>query len=106
MRKSQQSLLRISSILFSTNFVHNNVEKKYYTEEDVSNHNTPNDAWVSYKNKVYDINYCSNPIYKTIVLIILVGILIYFIWFVSRKQYTDELKISELVSTPFIKQNN
>lgn len=57
------------------------------------------------KNKVYDINYCSNPIYKTIVLIILVGILIYFIWFVSRKQYTDELNVSELVSTPFTKPN-
>jgi hypothetical protein len=55
--------------------------------------------------KLDDVNYCSNPIYKTIVLIILVGILIYFIWFVSRKQYTDELNVSELVSTPFTKPN-
>ena len=55
MRKSRQSLLRISSILFSTNYAYNTAEKQYYTEEDVSNHKTPNDAWVSYKNKVYDI---------------------------------------------------
>jgi len=57
------------------------------------------------ENKLDDINYCSNPLYKTIVFIILVGILIYFIWFVSRKQYTYELNVSELVSTPFTKLN-
>lgn len=54
-------------------------------------------------NKINEINYCSNPMYKTTVFLILLGILIYFIWFVSRKQYTDDIDISEIVSTPFAK---
>lgn len=55
------------------------------------------------ENKLDDVNFCSNPIYKTIVFIILVVILIYFIWFVSRKQYSDGIDITEMVSTPFAK---
>ena len=35
------------------------------------------------------INFCSNTIYKTIVTLILCGILIYFIWYLTRKQYKD-----------------
>ena len=30
-------------------------QNKIYTEEEVSRHNSPNDAWVTYKNKVYDV---------------------------------------------------
>ena len=35
------------------------------------------------------INFCSNTIYKTVITIILCGILIYFIWYLTRKQYKD-----------------
>lgn len=55
------------------------------------------------ENKLDDVNFCSNPVYKTIVFIILVLILIYFIWFITRKQYSDDIDIRELVSTPFAK---
>lgn len=55
------------------------------------------------QNKLKDINYCSNPVYKSIVFLILLGILIYFIWFVIRKQYNDDIDVSDLVSTPFKK---
>lgn len=57
------------------------------------------------ENKLDNVNYCSNPLYKSVVLIILICILIYFIWFVTRKKYSDDLNISDLVSTPFDKPN-
>lgn len=57
------------------------------------------------ENRVNNTEYCSNPIYKTIVFIVLVSILIYFIWFVSRKQYGDPIEPSDLVSTPFHKNS-
>lgn len=53
------------------------------------------------ENKLDNINYCSNPVYKITVFIILLGILIYFIWFVTRKQYDDTTNAADLVSTPF-----
>jgi len=54
------------------------------------------------ENKIENIKYCSNPIYKSIVFIILVGILIYFIWFISRKKYfEDKDYFDEITSTPF-----
>lgn len=56
-------------------------------------------------NKLDNKNLCSNPVYKTVVFIILVSILFYFIWFVSRKQYSDGIDITEIVSTPFAKSN-
>lgn len=49
--------------------------------------------------KIENIDFCSNPVYKTIVFLIILGILIYFIWFVSRKNYLDDNDIE--VSTPF-----
>ena len=55
------------------------------------------------ENKMDDVNFCSDPVYKTIVFIVLVLILIYFIWFITRKQYSDDIDIRELVSTPFAK---
>jgi hypothetical protein len=39
--------------------------------------------------QIDNIDYCSNSYYKMIITIILIGILIYFIWFVSRKKYFD-----------------
>jgi hypothetical protein len=50
---------------------------------------------------VPNINFCSNPVYKTIVTLILVGIIIYFIWFVTRKKYWDDESLFETSSTPF-----
>lgn len=52
------------------------------------------------KNKINDIEFCSNPVYKPIVYLILFGIIIYFIWFILRKKYSyngDET----IISTPF-----
>ena len=40
--------------------------------------------------KIENIDYCTNPVYKTIVFLILLGIIIYFIWFVSRKRYFED----------------
>lgn len=52
--------------------------------------------------KIENIDYCSNPIYKIVVFLILVGILIYFIWFVSRKRYFEDNEYNMIsVSTPF-----
>lgn len=83
----------------------NNIEE---IEEDEKN--TKNKQYENFKslkkqieNKLDNIEYCSNPVYKTTILIILVGILIYFIWFISRKQYGYDISASELVSTPFTK---
>lgn len=46
------------------------------------------------------INFCSNTIYKTIVTLILCGILIYFIWYLTRKQYKDNNETD--IETSFI----
>lgn len=35
------------------------------------------------------VNFCSNAIYKTIITLILTCILIYFIWYLCKKQYKD-----------------
>lgn len=52
--------------------------------------------------KIENIEYCSNPVYKTIVFLILMGILIYFIWFVSRKRYFEDNEYVDMtVTTPF-----
>lgn len=40
-------------------------------------------------NDLKKINFCSNAIYKTIVTLILCCILIYLIWYLTRKQYKD-----------------
>lgn len=54
------------------------------------------------ENKFENIEYCSNSTYKIIITIILVGILIYFIWFVSRKKYFEDSEyITKTNSTPF-----
>ncbi len=45
-------------------------------------------------------NFCSNPLYKTIITLVLFGILLYLIWYLCKKQYYDEKGIIE-VSTPF-----
>lgn len=37
------------------------------------------------------IDFCSNMVYKTIVTLILCGILIYFIWYLIRKKYKDDV---------------
>jgi hypothetical protein len=51
--------------------------------------------------KISNIEYCSNPIYKSTVYIILVGILIYFIWFISRKKYSEDNEYNNNTTTPF-----
>jgi hypothetical protein len=56
-------------------------------KSDKSDKNNKNNK--SLRKQIDNINYCSNPVYKTIVFTILLGILIYFIWFVTRKKYTD-----------------
>ena len=43
-------------------------------------------------NGLKKINFCSNAIYKTIVTLILSCILIYFIWYLTRKQYKDNIE--------------
>ena len=55
MFKARQFIIPTSSILLSSIGFIRYDKKQYYTEEEVNNHNTQNDAWVSYKNKVYDI---------------------------------------------------
>jgi hypothetical protein len=55
--------------------------------------------FIQFKN----IEYCSNPIYKPIIFIILVGIIFYFIWFINRKRYFDDSEYIEIDSTPFSK---
>lgn len=49
--------------------------------------------------KLTKINFCSNIIYKTIVTLILLGILIYFIWFLIRKKYKDNIDINSNLFT-------
>lgn len=49
------------------------------------------------------VNFCSNAIYKTIITLILTCILIYFIWYLCKKQYKDNNDSSILTTkTPFI----
>ena len=51
-----------------------------------------------------DQNLCSNPIYKTIVTLILCGILLYLIWYLCKKQYQDDkiqMQMQIEISTPF-----
>ena len=55
MFQARQLIIPTSSILLSSIGFIRYDKKTYYTEEEVNNHNTQNDAWVSYKNKVYDI---------------------------------------------------
>ncbi len=55
----------------------------------MNNENNENNKYL--KKQIDNINYCSNPVYKTIIFTILLGILIYFIWFVIRKQYSDDM---------------
>ena len=55
MFQARQFIIPTSSILLSSIGFIRYDKKQYYTEEEVNNHNTQNDAWVSYKNKVYDI---------------------------------------------------
>jgi len=50
-----------------------------------------------------NIDFCSNPIYKVIVFVILMGILCFFIWYVSRKKYNEDVDIPKLISAPFEK---
>lgn len=45
-------------------------------------------------NELKEINFCSNAIYKTIVTLILFCILIYFIWYLIRKKYKDDITLS------------
>ncbi len=48
-----------------------------------------------------EINFCSNPVYKSIITIILSLIIIYFIWFLSRKQYLENYPDIIETTTPF-----
>ena len=57
-------------------------------ENFVINDNNLND--LNDLNDLKKINYCSNPVYKTIVTFILCCILIYFIWYLTRKKYNND----------------
>jgi hypothetical protein len=48
-----------------------------------------------------NIEFCSDPTYKIIVTLILIGIIAFFIWFVSRKKYWDDSVEGSEISTPF-----
>ena len=68
----------------------------------------PNENFITLKKlekklekKIDNVEYCSNPIYKSVVFVILVGILLYFIWFISRKKYYEDDDIYNIRSTPF-----
>jgi hypothetical protein len=74
-----------------------NKANKLDNESDKNNKNNK-----SLRKQIDNINYCSNPVYKTIVFTILLGILIYFIWFVTRKKYNDDTgTTASTPSTPF-----
>lgn len=85
------------------------MNNNYINSTNSTNSNNLNGTKESFKlfrkkiiNKFDDSNdYCSNPMYRTIVFLILVGIIMYFIWFVSKKQYLDDIEIRDFVSTPF-----
>ena len=53
-------------------------------------------------NSLKKLNLCSNVIYKTIVTLILCGILIYFIWYLTRKQYKDSIEYNFLEKSTII----
>ena len=56
MFQAKRLILPASSVILSSiGYMRYSTTNKYYTEEEVNNHNTPNDAWVTYKNKVYNI---------------------------------------------------
>lgn len=61
---------------------------------DSINHVNLNKLDENFKANLFDdykkINFCSNPIYKIIISLILFGILIYFIWYLTRKQYKND----------------
>ena len=51
-------------------------------------------------NPFENVEFCSSPVYKSIVTLILFGIIVYFIWFLCRKIYKEDYTEIE-VSTPF-----
>ena len=65
---------------------HDNLTKLETDQNQMENFKFGPDANLS---DLKNINYCSDPIYKIIVTIILLGILIYFIWYLTRKEYKD-----------------
>lgn len=81
------------------------MDKNFFKYEQRNQNNNENEKFSSLKQfdkKVEDIDYCSNPVYKSVVFLILAGIIIFFIWFVSRKRYFEDNEYNDtLVSTPF-----
>ena len=66
-----------------------------------SNENEPFSSYVyegEFDSIVDNVNFCSDPTYKIIITLILLGIIGFFIWFVSRKKYWDD-KISDIAET-------
>lgn len=57
------------------------------------------DLEIAQLEKLKKINFCSNIVYKIIVTLILLGILIYFIWFLIRKKYKDNIDINSNLFT-------
>ncbi len=80
------------------------IEEENISINDKSKSNT-NENFTSLaqlEKKIENIEYCSNPIYKSVVFIILIGILIYLIWFVSRKRFFEDIDYNNETSlTPF-----
>ena len=103
-------LILFTLLYMENNFlIYNKVNKEdnifnttqIHTEsENISIDNFKSDLIRNIDININNINFCSNPIYKIIINVILCIIIIYFIWFVSRKDYNINY-YEDLISTPF-----
>ena len=84
-------------ILEECDYTNNKNQSVFVDESSTNSSNSSNSIKENFKsnvdmldmNNLKNMNFCSNTIYKTIVTIILSCILIYFIWYLTRKQYKD-----------------
>lgn len=95
-------IFNIKNYFEDNTYIHNKSMNDFLMSKHIKT-NEVNENFKSLKNRIQnrlsDIEYCSNPVYKTIVVLILVGILIYFIWILIEKKNPDNMEIN--VSTPF-----
>lgn len=97
---SKTNIIKLDDkIIYSLNIT--NINKNSNKNENFS---SINQLEKQLEKQIENIEYCSNPVYKTIIFLILVGILIFFIWFVSRKRYFEDNEYNDIsTSTPFNK---